>query len=148
MILPLLEIFWVNLHIYFFLGPVLVGVFLFEAVILKIIRSQAKSEVKKLILIFVITILSALVNPYGLKELFYPLNIFKNYGYRIVENQSILFLEKLNFYNPNFIIFKIAFLLFILSFIFVFIFNKKKFSISYFVIGLSFGLIAFFPFVI
>jgi hypothetical protein len=144
LILPFLEIFWVNLHIYFFLGQVLIGVFLFEAVILKIFRSQAKSEVKKLILIFVITILSALVNPYGLKELFYPLNIFKNYGYRIVENQSILFLEKLNFYNPNFIIFKITYLLFILSFIFVFIFNKKKFSISYFVIGLSFGLIAFF----
>lgn len=144
LILPLLEIFWVNLHIYFFLGPVLIGVFLFEVVILKIFRTQAKSEVKELILIFILTIFSALVNPYGLKEVVYPLNIFRNYGYRIVENQSIPFLEKLNFYNPNFIIFKITSLILILSFIFVLIFNKKKFSISYFVIGFSFGLIAFF----
>lgn len=111
LILPLLEIVWVNLHIYFFLGPVIIGVFLIESLIVK-----NQFLAKKLGLILSLTVLAGLINPVSLKGLLEPLNIFKNYGYRLVENQTVWFIEKL-LPNPNFIIFKIIFGLLMASFI-------------------------------
>ncbi len=165
-LLPALEIFWVNTHIYFFLGPIFIGIFLFEKLIFFLksrgqkavdnkfsFRNFSNSEmnkiekkaIKKLSLIFLLTIFAAFLNPFGISGVLYPLNIFKNYGYLIVENQSIGFLERLGIIqNPNFLLFKITFAILVLSFILIAIFKPHSFSISYFCLGTVFSIMALF----
>jgi len=134
-ILPFLEIFWVNLHIYFFLGPLLVGLFLINEVL-----SYSPAKILcRLAIISVLTFLATLFTPFGLKGSLAPLTIFKNYGYRLVENQPIWFLEKL-VKNPNFLIFKIVFFATALTFFLLIL--KKSFHLLNFCVFLFFGLIA------
>lgn len=131
-ILPILEIFWVNAHIYFIFGLFLISVFLLE------------KRTIKLFLILILSSLATLLNPAGLKGALAPLNIFQNYGYRIVENQSVYFLDKLGFIdNPNLLLVKIVLGLVTLSFILILIKNKKQFSPIYFILALVFGAMAF-----
>ncbi|MDP3800374.1 MAG: hypothetical protein Q8Q90_03045 [bacterium] len=110
-ILPVLQIVWTNLHIYFFLGPVILGTFLIEALIEK--NSLLK---KKLSLTFLLSIIATAITPFGINSTLAPLTIFKNFGYRLAENQSVWFIEKI-LPNPNYLIFKIIFLVLILSLI-------------------------------
>jgi len=49
---------------------------------------------KKIIGVFILTPILMLLNPHGIYGLLYPLNIFTNYGYTIVENQNIFFLHE------------------------------------------------------
>ena len=90
MILPLLLLFWVNLHVYFFLGLFLIGIFLLEAIIKKNLK-----EAKLLGEVLLLSILASFLNPAGIKGIFYPFLIFGNYGYRVLENQSVWFLDKI-----------------------------------------------------
>jgi hypothetical protein len=136
-LLPLFEIIWVNTHIYFFLGPFLIFLFLlFEKLI------PFKKKFKKLGLILILDVIAGLINPFGLKGLLMPLNIFKQYGYRVLENQSVWFLENLKIFNPNFLLLKIVSTLLVLSFILVLITNRRKFSLIYFCLGVCFGIMA------
>jgi len=137
-ILPILMIFWVNLHIYFILGFALIGIFLFENILLK-----NKEKIKTLILVLGLSLAGSLITPFGIRGLIYPFQIFKNYGYRLVENQSVLFLENLNFYRSEFLILKIALVLTFLSFILVLIKTRKSFSISNFILICFLGSWAF-----
>lgn len=134
-LLPLLEILWVNLHIYFFLGPFLIGIFLINEVLS---RSPAKI-LRHLTIVFVLTSLATILNPFGLKGSLAPLTIFENYGYRLVENQPVWFIEKL-ISNPNFLIFKIVFFVTALSFFLLIL--KKRFYFLNFCVFLFFSLIA------
>lgn len=77
-----LQLAWVNMHIFFIMGLFLVGVFL------------AVTKSKQMLALFVLTLLASLVNPYGINGLLEPFNIFKEYGYMIIENQSVLFMQK------------------------------------------------------
>jgi len=138
-VLPAVVIFWVNLHIYFILGFALIGIFLFENLLLK-----NKEKIKTLILVLVLSVVGALITPFGVRGLIYPFRIFQNYGYKLVENQSVLFLENLNFYRPEFLIFKIVLILTLLSFILVLIKSKKSFVISNFILICFLGIWTFF----
>ena len=130
-LLPMLALLWVNLHIYFIFGIGLIGLFLIDTVI-------EKNWVKFKILfsVLILTIGASLVNPFGLKAVLYPLNIFRNYGYRVLENQSVSFLTNLGFIdNPNLLIFKIVLFILLASIGLIFIFNRKR--ISWPLLGLS-----------
>jgi hypothetical protein len=143
-LLPISGIFWVNLHINFIFGFFLIGVFLLERIFAPRPFLSDKNKVKNLTLTFVFTGLSFLINPFGLKGLLYPFNIFKEYGYRIVENQSVLFLQKIGVINnPNLLLFEITFSLFVASSLLLFFLNRKKFSLIFFVLGTTFGALAF-----
>jgi hypothetical protein len=132
-LLPLIEIAWANTHIYFLAGPLLIAVFLFEELISPSAGAGGKKEVKLLTAVLAATVLAALVNPFGAKLIFYPLTIFQNYGYRLVENQSVWFLEKLNFAaNPNFLFLKIVSLTGLASFVLIFLKKRSSFSIANF----------------
>ncbi len=132
-VLPLLEIVWINTHIYFVLGPALIGLFLLE----RLIKEKRFSSIRRLAVVFGLTGLAAFVNPFGLKGVLYPFNIFREYGYRIIENQSVWFLENLGIIsNPNLTLFKIAFVVLVLSFVWLLIKNRRSFSISYFGLAL------------
>lgn len=133
LILPILQILWVNLHIYFFLGPVIVGVFLLEDLIFK-----ATHTAKHLAVLLGLTVLATLVNPFGLKGTLAPLNIFKNFGYRLAENQPVWFIEKL-LYNPNYLIFKIVFSILVLGFAIKLILNKRSLNLPDLILALGFS---------
>lgn len=124
-LLPLMEILWVNLHIYFPVGIALVGIFLIDLVLgsqssvlrnwlagyrsssrtnRKLIDSHPKTEnrgLRTLFIVFLLTCLATLINPNGLTGALYPLHIFSNYGYPIEENQSIFFL--INYYGGGYL---------------------------------------------
>ena len=130
-VLPILEVFWVNTHIYFVFGPALIGLFLVDRLISK------KKVFNKFGLILILTSLATLINPFFIKAVLEPFNIFKDYGYRIVENQSVWFLQKLGIVsNPNLILYEIVFGILILSFIAVLISKRKRFSFTYFVLAI------------
>ncbi|MFC1512495.1 hypothetical protein ACFL4S_00425 [bacterium] len=146
--LPVLGFLWINLHISFFFGLLYIFVVIFEKIILiyfsikKDTALKIKSEIKILSKIGLAVLLASLINPFGIKSVLYPLKIFENYGYKLIENQSVRFLENYGIYNSNFLLFKMIFILLIVSFVLVFLVNKKKFSIRYFCMNVIFGILS------
>lgn len=102
-LLPVLELLWVSTHIYFFLGPALIGAFLVGALLW---RPFDWRGIQPLVWTFLAACAATLANPFGLKGAMAPFTIFQNYGYRVAENQPLWFIETL-LRNPNFTIFKI-----------------------------------------
>lgn len=135
-ILPILSLVWVNTHIYFVFGLFFLFVFFIESILNKNSRLA-----KKLFLIGFLSSILSILNPNHIKGLLYPLKIFQNYGYKIVENQSISFLENLNFNQPIFLWYKICLLIF-LSYLIYFSF-KRKFYFSINIIGIVFAILGF-----
>jgi hypothetical protein len=87
--LPLVQVLWTNMHIYFIMGPVTLVLFLLD-------RHIAEGKSQRLISIFwtaLATIVATLINPNFIKGATAPLTILKGYGYSIVENQNIFFLK-------------------------------------------------------
>ncbi len=125
-LLPATEVLWVNTHVYFLLGPLLVGAFLLAALV------QKRAKCMRLFVVWCATLAATLVNPFGWRALADAVGIFRNYGYTLAENQSVWFLERLGMHNPNFLIFKIAIALLILSFIVVLIKNRRAFPLHIF----------------
>lgn len=154
-LLPLVEILWVNTHIFFIFGIYLAGIFFAESLVKTIVGiAGEKEKTKTLGKVLSLTVLGSLVSPYFIRGVIYPFIIFKNYGYRIVENQSIPFLENLSFHNPSFLWYKIALALVIFSTIFViwrFIRKSKNdtsaygdFSFAPIILTLTFAVLGFF----
>lgn len=161
-LLPILEIIWVNTHIYFIFGPALIGLFLVREIISKArpaclptrqgndaLRSSCGGTSFSMTILFaplarilILTGLAALVNPSGVRGALYPFNIFREYGYRIVENQSVWFLEKWGWQNPSLTLFELSFVILAASFILVLIKNRRNFSFIYFWLGLVFSAMA------
>ena len=137
LILPVIELLWINTHIYFFLGFVIAGAFLFEAVI-----EKSKPVIKTLASTIGLMFVAIFINPAGLRGVLAPFDIFKNYGYTIVENKSIFFLENL-IKNPNFLILKIMFLAFLLLIVFRLIQNKRGIPIRDLIFAAGFSFAAF-----
>ena len=86
-ILPIIQFIWVNLHLYFF-----IGIFLILAFILENLIAGNKNKTKKLFYVFLFSSIFLLVNPTFLKGVFYPFQIFSNYGYKVLENQPLWFM--------------------------------------------------------
>jgi hypothetical protein len=129
--LPALSLLWVNLHIYFIFGLGLIGLFLLDT-----LREKDWSKFKTLFFVLILSFSASLANPFGLKAVLYPLNIFRNYGYRVLENQSVSFLARIGFINnPNLLIFKIVLFILLASIILLFLTNRKK--INWPLLGLS-----------
>ncbi len=182
-ILPVIEILWVNLHIYFFFGPALIFFLCIDRLTSFNQPLHARAPISKahgrtvapaglrpgpmvasktvgarpttcradeidncrneekcfgevqelredlgpiwpLAWTLGATIAATLVNPFGLRGSLAPLAIFQNYGYRIVENQSVWFLRRL-IKNPNLLYFEWVFGLFLISFV-IFVWRRKE----------------------
>jgi len=124
--LPIIEILWVNMHIYFLIGPLLISLFFLDALV-TLLSSGSLSHPPSTyaVLLFfslVFTSLSCLLNPYGLQGALYPFTVFHNYGYSIVENQNIFFLIQYGFLHSSYLYFfgACGLMLFLL------LFNRKK----------------------
>ncbi|MFA6269718.1 MAG: hypothetical protein WC657_00725 [Candidatus Paceibacterota bacterium] len=147
LVLPLLMLLWINLHVGFIFGFVLFGAFWLDEVI-KYFKNKESKKLIKLTVISFVSLVTALVNPFFIKGLLYPLNIFKNYGYMIVENQSILFLRNLGFgAGLHFELIIFLYVIFASSFTFLlYKFRKKilnEFPFHYFLILLTVSVLSF-----
>lgn len=83
-LLPILELLWVNMHIYFIMGIVLYGFFYLETLILQ------KKMNPRLTLIGIIILCTTLLNPSSIKGALLPFTFQTNYGFIVEENESPL----------------------------------------------------------
>jgi hypothetical protein len=128
-ILPLLQVFWVNSHIYFFIGPALLFFFLIN----QQISGKQHKKLKKYLLLFLITTACCLINPNTVKGALYPLYVLQNYGYNIVENQSLFFM--INYTNSVYMPF---FILSVFVWLVSAVLNCKKISFFKIIVPLFF----------
>jgi len=128
--LPIAELFWVNLHIYFFIGPFLLAAFLLDRLLRNGVSKWRKECTRsdlvqvrgstldlqkgrtsanwKILLILALTGLATLINPAGIYGALAPFNILEQYGYSIVENQTLSFLSVFNGLRWTIFVFKLA----------------------------------------
>lgn len=107
-LLPVIQLLWINTHIYFFIGLILQAIYIIDIGYHQLHTQASPGRLKILLLVFVLSATVSLINPNGLSGVFYPLNVTENYGYTIAENQTIFLLESIGFTNPNFIFVKFA----------------------------------------
>ncbi|OGE29253.1 hypothetical protein A2867_05200 [Candidatus Daviesbacteria bacterium RIFCSPHIGHO2_01_FULL_40_11] len=126
--LPLIQLLWVNSHIYFIVGLFLQAIYLVHLGY-QHLRSHPKGvninkfvadAIKPLGVIFLLSVMASLINPSGIRGFLNPLTFNQNYGYTIVENQTMFFLENIGFRNPNFLFVKLATGIIILSILIAF----------------------------
>ncbi len=120
-LLPLIQLIWINTHIYFFVGLTLQAIFLIYLLWQYLHLKLKGDKIRFLVISLALSVLVSFLNPNGLSGLLFPLNVTKNYGYTIVENQTMFFLERINFRDPNFLLVKIAMGMIILSILVAFI---------------------------
>ena len=129
-VLPLIQLIWINTHIYFFVGLVLQAIF-FIHLGYKYLRFNLEGyRIKLLGLIFGLSVLVSFINPNGVSGLLYPLNVTQNYGYTIVENQTMFLLESIQFKDPNFLFVKISMGIILLSLVVVILNAVKNLKIK------------------
>lgn len=140
-LLPFFQLLWINLHISFFLGILILGIFLFQSG-LDGFRGKDFFLFKKISGIFLACLASLFLNPNGFRGVIYPLQIFNNFGYALAENKSIRFLENFGMKNPNFFLLKIVLLLLFGSFIWIVWKKRKSFSWADFFLATVFSVMA------
>jgi hypothetical protein len=141
------SVLWVNLHIYFVFGFGIIGAFFISSIVKYLKRKDAEffAKVKFFIWSLVLVFIGSLINPFFFKGLQAPLNIFQDYGYRIVENQSVYFLSRIIPYPAS------RYFLIGLSVLFIslllFVWERKlhqiKFNLPFFIFSVFFSLIGF-----
>jgi hypothetical protein len=83
----ILQVLWVNTHIFFFMAPMLSFFFLIDDWL------KEKKHLKTLGIVLSIQAISSLVNPNFVLGAISPLAIFNEYGYMVSENQSVFFMQ-------------------------------------------------------
>ncbi len=136
-VLPLVQILWTNTHIYFILGPGLVFLMLLDAWV-----TRSKSDIKKLAYVLLGTIAVTLINPNFIKGAVAPFTILKNYGYSIVENQSVFFIKDYGILTKEINFFIALFILLIVSF-FITLKNGRKKILFEALVTMVFSILAF-----
>jgi hypothetical protein len=95
-----IELVWVNLHIYFFVGPLLLLLFLLDHLVThRFIFAYAKVYLVSLAGTLIVT----LINPNGINGAEFPFMVLNNYGLPVIENQSIPTLFAL-YHSPEIIL--------------------------------------------
>ncbi|MGH7797455.1 MAG: hypothetical protein ACREQ2_21565 [Candidatus Binatia bacterium] len=156
-ILPLLQIFWVNLHIYFFIGIILIGVFLFESLVASFTDQspELRTRSKQLAIILLLTLMASCVNPAGVSGALYPLFILHGYEFPVLENYSVPAVLRSSFTFLPLTYFLIILGMLGLSWVYVFARDRARVSYANLLLSLmvvamawnsirNFGLFAFF----
>ena len=89
-VIPFILLLWINFHISF-----VFGIFIAFIIFISILSKKKKTIIynPKLYVPFILTIVFLIFNPNALQGIFYPFQIFKNYGYEIVENKNLFYLN-------------------------------------------------------
>lgn len=85
------QILWVNLHISFIFGWMSIGILLISS--LQKSKPSARNFQYRFLWLFLGMIGVSLINPNFFNGLMAPFSVFSNYGYRVVENQTLWFLH-------------------------------------------------------
>lgn len=112
-VLPFIQLLWTNTHIYFALGPGLILFFLID----RIIHEEDRAVIKKIFIFFLIVSGTTLINPNFIRGALEPFMILRDYGYDIVENQSIFFLTDYGILRTTINLFEISLIVLLLSFV-------------------------------
>ncbi|MBF0486502.1 MAG: hypothetical protein HQL16_08325 [Candidatus Omnitrophica bacterium] len=88
--IPVLQMLWVNAHIFFFIGFFLTVCFAWDA----FLNEGASGRFKALFFVALATAAASFVNPFIFSGATLPVNIFQSYGYDLAENQNIFFMIK------------------------------------------------------
>lgn len=135
-LIPFLAFLWINSHITFIFGFFLIVLSIFDSYIQKDNLLKIKAT------ILIASLISSLLNPHFISGLFYPLMIFKNYGYSISENQNLFYLtdQISNIFIPMFWMQ----LIFLIGIVFFSIYKKRflKKSIFFLILGFVFSIMA------
>lgn len=99
----LMQIIWVNTHILFFIGGFLVLAFFLDAWL----GEGNKEKTRNLFILGLMLAAACVVNPAGIKGALVPLTIFKEYGYRLAENQTVFFMQKRFGHDPKYLHFEV-----------------------------------------
>ena len=140
-----LQIIWVNTHIYFFVGFLILGGFWLEEVFKGIRAGGWSKEIKELTILLVACGWVSLLNPHFGYGLIYPFQILGNYGYRVLENQSVFFLENV-IAMPVIIYFKVGLAVLVLSWVYAFyrlIRFKEGVSVTNVILSVGLSYLAF-----
>jgi hypothetical protein len=140
-ILPILEVLWVNLHIYFFIGIFLVGAYLFESLVVLFFgknQQNARDQVKGLAVILLLTIGAACLNPAGISGAIYPFLILNEYGFPVIENYSVAGILRAGYNFLPLIYFLIILGLVSLSWVYAAIKNRSSLSLGNFLLSAFF----------
>jgi hypothetical protein len=105
------------------------------------VDKERKVPLSKIFWIFLATSAATLLNPNFIKGALAPFFILKDYGYTIVENQSIFFLKDYGIHLADINIFEISLIVLIVSFV-VAIKNWNKKIVFEFLAGLVFSILA------
>jgi len=146
-LLPVLQLFWVNLHIYFFLGILMVGVFLLDALI-DFARASSPhkqlfwNQCRTLTAVLLATLTASCVNPAGVRGALYPLFIFQGYEFPVIENYSVSGILNAGFQFLPLTYFSIILGLLTLSWLGVFVSDRSRFAVGRFLLALFFTALA------
>jgi hypothetical protein len=144
-LLPILEIFWVNLHIYFFIGVLLIAVYLFESLVVCLTQKKQQNireQVKGLGVILLSTIFAACLNPAGISGAIYPFLILNEYGMPVIENYSVGAILRAGYNFLPLIYFLIILGLVSLSWVYAVIKNRSSLSLGNFLLSVVFFVMA------
>lgn len=139
-LLLILQLIWVNTHIFFIFGWLVVGVFavsdLFD-------QSPATTPLRWGSLLTGLIGVS-LINPFGLQGLLEPFMILREYGYDVVENQTLLFMQR-RFPAGEYVHTMLASLVMVLAW-FLFITRRKTLHtyLPFFILASIFGLLSWY----
>lgn len=86
-LLPPLMALWINFHIFFIVGIVMIGLFYLERFFSSKERFVKKSNI--LLGVLLSSILATLINPNFIKGAIYPFHVLTNYGFDVIENYNI-----------------------------------------------------------
>ncbi|MFH1847345.1 MAG: hypothetical protein ABH869_07315 [Candidatus Omnitrophota bacterium] len=136
-ILPL-QLFWVNMHIFFVLGIFLIGVFWLNS----IMNANRKDFRGYYFGLGFSVLLVSFLNPFGIRGFLEPFLVLKEYGYMIAENQSVFFMQKRFPLNFRYVHFEVLFLFIASVFTLRFFKGRKRFIFKDFLLMFSFSVLS------
>ena len=135
-VLLVIQVLWVNLHIFFFFGMLIAGSFMVAELI-----NGKRDSLKPYLMIIGGLILVSLINPHLHKGLLAPLTIFNEYGYMVAENQTLAFMHE-RFGNPELFHFELFGLVSIILVIFAVVKKMWKPIMAELLLVLLFGVLS------
>ncbi len=133
-----IELLWVNLHIYFFVGPLLVTLYLIDNLIT---NRNRMVKAKFYFIALAGTLIATFINPNGIKGALFPFTVLQNYGLPVIENQSIPTLFAI--YHSSEIVLPVTAILLLLTVLFLARKNTKPID---WMLAIVFSLATFFIF--
>ena len=89
LVFAIVQILWVNLHLFFFLSWGIVGAMLIQQLLLR-----NKAAINFLSILLVIVVGASFINPFGYLSVIEPFLILQGFGYQLAENQTLFFMVK------------------------------------------------------